>query len=63
MSEWATAESSPGYRTKTIQYGSCTIIVERPILTETEQTKREAQVKATVERALRDYITRKEHNQ
>ncbi len=59
MSEWTTSESSPGYRTKTVQYGNCTIIIERPILTEAEQAKREAQVKSTLERALRDYIKKK----
>lgn len=59
MSEWTTSESSPGYRTKTVQFGNCTIIIERPILTPAEQAKREAQVKSTLERALRDYIHKK----
>lgn len=59
MSEWTTSESSPGYRTKTVQFGNCTIIIERPILTPAEQVKREAQVKSTLERALRDYIHKK----
>lgn len=60
MSEWTVSETNPGYRTKTVQYGNCTIIIERPILTPAEQAKREAQVKATLERALRDHINRKE---
>lgn len=60
MSEWTTSESNPGYRTKTVQYGNCTIIIERPILSPAEQAKREAHVKATTERALRDYFMRKE---
>lgn len=59
MSEWTKSESSPGYRTKTVQFGNCTIIIERPILTEAEQAKREAQVKSTLERALRDHIHKK----
>lgn len=60
MSEWTISESKPGYRTKTVQHGNCTIIIERPILAPAEQAKREAQVKATLERALRDYILRTE---
>lgn len=59
MSEWNVSEDNPGYRTKTIKHGSCTIIIQRPILTPAEQAKQEAQVKATMERALRDYVFRK----
>jgi hypothetical protein len=33
-----------GYRTKTIQYGNCTIEINRPILTPEERAKREAEV-------------------
>lgn len=60
MSEWTVSESSPGYRTKTVKYGNCTIIIERPILSPAEQAKREAHVKTTAERVLRDYYMRKE---
>jgi hypothetical protein len=42
-SEWTT-EVHPGYRTKTIKVGNCTIEINRPILTPEEQKKREDQV-------------------
>lgn len=60
MNEWTISADNPGYRTKTLRHGNCTIIIERPILLKDEQEKREAQVKATVERGLRDYLIRKE---
>ena len=36
---------NPGYRTKTIKYGNCTIEINRPILTDEERLKREEEVK------------------
>lgn len=61
MSDWKASETKPGYRTKTIQYGSCTIIINRPILEAEEQKRREQQVRKGVERGLRDYLIRKEN--
>lgn len=58
MSEWTS--TLPGYRTKTIKHGSCTIIVHRPILTEQEQAKRERQIQDSLSRGLSDYMRRKE---
>ena len=49
-SEWAT-DVNPGYRTKTIKVGNCTIEINRPILTADEQAKREE----TVRQALRGF--------
>lgn len=60
MSEWIVSDDCPGYRTKTIQHGSCTITICRPILDTAEQAKREKQTQAALERGLRDYILRKE---
>lgn len=60
MSAWVVSETRPGYRTKTLQYGNCTIIINRPILEPDEQKKRELQVCKGVELGLRDYILRKE---
>lgn len=57
MENWTTT-ARPGYRSKTVQRGACTIIIHRPVLDEREQAKREAQVKDGLERALRDYIIR-----
>ena len=49
-SEWTT-DINPGYRTKTIKVGNCTIEINRPILTADEQAKREE----TVRQALRGF--------
>lgn len=35
---------NPGYRTKTIKVGNCTVEINRPILTEEERLKREEAV-------------------
>ena len=60
MNAWTVSETKPGYRTKTLQYGSCTIIINRPILEPEEQKRREQQVCRGVELGLRDYYKRKE---
>lgn len=57
---WAESPEHPGYRVKTIQKGSCTIHILRPMLDEKEQAKREAHTKAVAERVLSDYYIRKE---
>lgn len=41
---WRT-DIHPGYRTKTIKVGNSTIEINRPILSEAEQAKREEQVR------------------
>lgn len=48
--EWTT-DINPGYRTKIIKVGNCTIEINRPILTAEEQAKREE----TVKQALRGF--------
>ena len=57
---WAVSEEAPGYLTKTIQHKNCTIIINRPILSPTEQKKREEQVARDLSRALRGYVWPKE---
>lgn len=57
--EWTPSETAPGYRTKTIQHGNFTIIINRPILSPAEQAKREAQVVRDLELALRSYVREK----
>jgi hypothetical protein len=42
-SEWTT-NVHEGYRTKVLKVGNCTIEINRPILTPTEQKRREDQV-------------------
>ena len=39
-----TPDTVLGYITKTIEYGSCTITIHRPILSQAEREKRERQV-------------------
>ena len=43
-SEWVT-DIKPGYQTKIVQVGNCTVRVHRPILDEKERARREEQVK------------------
>ena len=59
MSDWTPSQTCPGYREKTIQRGSVTIIIRRPILSETEQARREKHVQDTLGIVLNSYIGRK----
>ena len=56
---WTVSETKPGYATKTMQYKNCTIIVNRPILSQEEQKKREDEVSEGLALVLRDYVSRK----
>lgn len=47
---------------KVIKHGSYTIVIHRPLLTKPERTKREAQIKASLEAVMRSYIRRKENS-
>lgn len=56
-SEWVTGVNE-GYRTKTIQYGNCTIEINRPILPAEELARREEavrQVLRTFGRSINNY--------
>lgn len=46
------------YTTTTLQYGSCTIIVHRPIQTEAERAKAEQVVKSTIATVMRKRMER-----
>lgn len=48
------------YTTKTVQHGPCTIIIQRPVLTNAEQAKREKALQKNLENVMREYIRRKE---
>ena len=48
------------YTTKTIHQGPCTIIIQRPVLAEAEQAKREQAVMKTLGQTLQKYYGRKE---
>lgn len=43
-SEWRT-DVHPGYRTKVVKVGNCTVEINRPLLDAAEQTRREEQVR------------------
>lgn len=43
-SEWKT-DVHPGYRTKVVRVGNCTVEISRPLLDAAEAAKREEQVK------------------
>lgn len=53
MSDWTT-DIRPGYRSKTIRSGNCTIVIHRPLLTKEETAKRERQVVDAMEGMLRE---------
>lgn len=50
-------------RGETLRFGNVTVNVFRPVLTSSEKTKREQQVKDTMARAMREYIHNKEAKQ
>lgn len=58
--EWVESPEHPGYKTKVIKHGNCTIHILRPVLDKTERAKREAHVKAVAETTLANYYKRKE---
>lgn len=60
--EWRESTTDPGYREKVIQCGNCTVVVLRPILDQEERSKREQKAKTEIERGLRGYLLRKEHD-
>ena len=55
MSNWTT-DACPGYRSKTIKSGNCTIVIHRPLLTKEEAAIRERQVLSALEGAMRGYV-------
>lgn len=46
--------------TQTLQFGSVTIVVHRPVLTESERIKREQAVRGVMEGVMRDHLRRRE---
>lgn len=46
MESWT--DTTPGYRTKTIQRGNVTIVVHRPTLSDKEKAKRERVVETAL---------------
>ena len=48
--------------TQTLRFGAATIIIHRPVLTESERAKREQQAQNVLGCVMRDYLKRKETN-
>jgi hypothetical protein len=46
--------------TQTLRYGAATIVIHRPVLTESERAKREQQTRDALAGVMRDYMKRKE---
>lgn len=42
-SNWST-DVHPGYRTKVVRFGNCTVEINRPVLSPEEQSRREKEV-------------------
>ena len=59
MSDNWTTGIRPGYRTKTIQCGSCTVTVHRPILSDEERDWREREVIGALESVMRSQMRKK----
>ena len=59
-SQWVDSPEHPGYKTKVIKHGNCTIHIFRPELDKTERAKREASIKAVAAKTLLNYYKRKE---
>lgn len=58
--QWADSPEHPGYKTKVIRHGNCTIHILRPELDKAERAKRENHAKAVAEKTLANYYKRKE---
>lgn len=59
MGNWTPAPDRPGYRCKKVQHGPATIIIYRPILSETEAAKAQGRTRTALEGALREHYGRK----
>lgn len=62
MSDWTPSVESSLYIEKTIQTGTATIVISRPVLSEEERTAREGKARTALESVMRDYIRKKEVN-
>ena len=59
MENWTPAPERPGYRRKTLKRGNATIIIYRPIQTDTEAHAAQQKARTALESAMRDYYGRK----
>lgn len=59
MSDWTPSVENPAYIEKTIQTGTATIVISRPVLSEEERTAREGKARTALEGVMRDYLKRR----
>ena len=59
MSDWTPSVDNPAYIEKTIQRGTATIVIARPVLSEEERTAREGKTRTTLEGVMREYLHRR----
>lgn len=59
MSDWTPSVENPAYIEKTIQAGTATIVITRPVLSEEERTAREGKARTALESVMRDYLKRR----
>lgn len=61
MIDWTPSVEHPGYIEKTIQKGTATVVILRPVLSEDERTRRESTTRTALEGVMRDYLHRRTH--
>ena len=60
VSDWTESIEKPGYRVRVVKHKNCTIEIYRPILSDVERKKREAEVTRMMEGAMSQYYKRRE---
>ena len=60
---WTQDKTEPGYKTKTLKRGSCTITIRRPVLDHSEAAKREEKVKRELAQSMTEYQQRRKNNE
>ena len=59
MSDWTPSVDNPGFTEKIIRCGMATVTISRPILSDEERTRREANARTSLESVMREYLTRR----
>lgn len=55
MDGWTASAARPGYVTKVVQAGACTLVLHRPELSKEERARREKYTREALEPIMRDY--------
>lgn len=54
MKDWTPSVDNPGHMEKTIQKGTATIVIFRPILSDEERIEREGKTRTALQSAMRE---------